>query len=66
MKKNQREENSTTIMVITKRFFGVLGFLDSNPPNVGRDSLFIQVVSVLIRLQSSALFEHLTAYLRGG
>jgi len=53
-------------MVITKRFSGVLGFLDSNPPNVGRDSLFIQVVSVLIRLQSSVLFEHLTAYLRGG
>ena len=43
----QREENSTIIIVITMWFSGVLRFLDSNDPlYVGRDPLFIQVVSI--------------------
>ena len=52
-------------MMITMVLSGVLRFLDLNSLPVGRDSLFIQVVFVLIRMKSSALFEYLTAYLRG-
>jgi len=56
----RERENFTIIMVITMGFSGVLGFLGLNPLHVGRDSLFIQVVSVLIRPHNSTLFEHLT------
>jgi len=43
-------------------------FMDSDPPpfHVGRNFLFIQIVSVLIRLGSPTQFKHLTAYLRCG
>jgi len=58
MGKDHRERR---ILVIKIRFSSVLGFLYPYPLHVGRDSLFIQVVSVLIGLHSSALFEHLTA-----
>ena len=69
MGENHTERDFTIIMAITIVFFDVPGFLGSFIVlfriGSGRDLLFIEVASVWIRLQSSALFKYLTSYLKG-
>jgi len=66
--KNHTQRDFTIIMAITMVFLWcarVFGLNWSSPSRWKRSTIYISSVC-WIRLQSSALFKHLTAYLRGG
>ena len=61
----EREENFTIIMVITMEFSDILEFLDLNPPPRWKESsIYTGCVCLDKSAECSALFKHLTAYLR--
>jgi len=66
-KATKREENFTIIMMITMGFYGVLEFLDSNPPpHLKGSSIYTGCVCFNKAAESSNLFKHLSANLRDG
>ena len=66
MGKNHGERERGEFHYNTMGFSGVLGFVDLNPPPHWKGLSIYTVVSILTRVQSSVLFDHLIIYLGGG